>query len=366
MLRLRPTTPVVALLISLAVFGLALGAAHAQPPFTPPYYCVTDLGSLNNETTRAYDLNNQTQAVGDSDVGVANDHPFFWENGTMTDLGPIVAGTPTSANRINETGIVIATGRDVSGVDQAFYKYYGSSWWREIFHPGDWSEGWGVNNRIQLVGTYWVNSGAEAGPHPYVYHPRFGTIDLGDFDGTGRGEAYTINEKPQIGGVSRGATGECGTGFNTPVLWEGLDYGYTNFSLTVLPTNGPCHAKVMNINELNVAVGFTESPVGPTPVVWRKGHGWIVRKLEAGEFEIGAAMDVNESGLIVGVTNWATMWTITEERFNLNDYIFDESWNLVTASAINDQNEVVGTGFHNGGIRAFLLTPKPTPFTPCP
>lgn len=33
-------------------------------------------------------------------------------------------------------------------------------------------------------------------------------------------------------------------------------------------------------------------------------------------------------------------------------------WTLTTAAAINDIGQIVGTGLHDGQVRAFLLTPQ--------
>ena len=35
-------------------------------------------------------------------------------------------------------------------------------------------------------------------------------------------------------------------------------------------------------------------------------------------------------------------------------------WQLTSANGINDYNQIVGTGIHNGQIRAFLLNPITT------
>jgi hypothetical protein len=35
-------------------------------------------------------------------------------------------------------------------------------------------------------------------------------------------------------------------------------------------------------------------------------------------------------------------------------------WQLTSANGINDYNQIVGTGIHNGQIRAFLLNPIST------
>lgn len=360
---LRLTSPCCILLTSLVLATPPVCLAKTAPP-PPPTYCVTDLGSLANEETRANDINNSTEIVGTSSVGNLVDHPFHWANGVMLDLDPVVAGSSTSANRINEYGWIVGTGRDAGGVYQAYYTHgVPDASWRKIFHPGNSAAGWGVNDNVQMVGTYTVNSGPGAGPHPYVFQPRFGIIDLGLVSGSGRGEAFTINNVPQVGGTSQSLVGDCGApGYHTPVLWKEVSFG--QWAVTILPTDGRCNAYVMAINESNVAVGFTRG-LFPSPVVWRHGHSWIIQFLEAGELGLGAAMDVNESGQIVGFTNSATLWTNTGQRYDLNTLVDADEWDLVSASAINDQGQIVGTGYLDGEIRAYLLTPKP-PLTSCP
>jgi hypothetical protein len=49
---------------------------------------------------------------------------------------------------------------------------------------------------------------------------------------------------------------------------------------------------------------------------------------------------------------------------DLNDSIDPSSgWTLAEAHAINDAGQIVGSGFHNGAMRAYLITPIPEPFT---
>jgi probable HAF family extracellular repeat protein len=339
-------------------------AKTAPPP--PPAYCVTDLGSINEDTTYAYDLNNSAEVVGVSAVGTGiTDHAFHWADGVMLDLGTPPPAISSSANRINEYGLIVGTGQDANGVDQAYYTFpYPGSTWRKIFHPGDSAQGWGVNDFGWMVGTYFVNSGSAAGAHPYAVNPRMGSLfDLGEISGSGLGEAFTINNVPQVGGTSTSFVGDCGVaGFNTPVIWQEVAFG--QWTVSVLPTGGQCGGAVMAISENNVAVGFTEG-LFPSPVVWRSGPEWSLELLEAGELGLGAAMDINESGQIVGFTNGAMLWTSSGQRYDLNTLIDAEGWDLASASAINDQGQIVGTGYHNGEIRAFLLTPKP-PMTDCP
>ena len=42
---------------------------------------------------------------------------------------------------------------------------------------------------------------------------------------------------------------------------------------------------------------------------------------------------------------------------DLNETILDPSWELISASAINDSGQIAGTGTHQGRDRVYVLTP---------
>jgi hypothetical protein len=57
-------------------------------------------------------------------------------------------------------------------------------------------------------------------------------------------------------------------------------------------------------------------------------------------------------------TSYASLWE-DGELFNLNTLIPpDSGWELVSASKINNKNQIVGTGKINGESRGFFLTPE--------
>jgi probable HAF family extracellular repeat protein len=84
------------------------------------------------------------------------------------------------------------------------------------------------------------------------------------------------------------------------------------------------------------------------------------------------ARDINESGLVVGWSRNDTGQS-QEEQFSavlwedgrvkdLNDLIPASSgWKLTDAYAINESGQIVGSGFKDGKLQAFLLTPDTTP-----
>ena len=68
--------------------------------------------------------------------------------------------------------------------------------------------------------------------------------------------------------------------------------------------------------------------------------------------------DLNDAGVVVG--QWKKSWAMIYRdgtMTDLNTLIPTSGWVLTTAHAINNQGQIVGTGFFNGSQRAFLLNP---------
>jgi probable HAF family extracellular repeat protein len=75
-----------------------------------------DLGNLGGVSGNiAFDINNQVQVVGQSDLpGDTTHHTFLWENGVMTDLGTILGLPVGLANGINNKGQVAGFSQDLN------------------------------------------------------------------------------------------------------------------------------------------------------------------------------------------------------------------------------------------------------------
>lgn len=166
---------------------------------------IGDMGTLPDEFTNVYDINNAGQVVGESPfVAGGNTHPFLWTPGQrLLDLG---TGTADSgaATEINEHGIVIG------GVVTRFItRGHGFIWTRETGlieigagSPGLATSALDVNERGQVVGSL--------GTRAFVWTRGQGFIDLNTLvSGRPRGlvfdTAFAISEGGSI--LARASSG---------------------------------------------------------------------------------------------------------------------------------------------------------------
>ena len=96
---------------------------------------------------------------------------------------------------------------------------------------------------------------------------------------------------------------------------------YDSNSLTILPVlAGGVRSSASDINEYNQVVGSSEKLVGTTI----EDHAFVWNMAD---------------GIIVDLNDWAP-----------------DGWVLTSATAINDNGDIVGTGYLNGVPHGFLLT----------
>lgn len=135
----------------------------------------------------------------------------------------------------------------------------------------------------------------------------------------------------------------------------------------------------MNLNDSGNVVGWSYTPMASQQDPPR-GRAFLYKRNKNGKEKIrplnplpgdlySRARDVDESGLVVG---WSRNDTgaSQEQQFSpvlwedgqvkdLNDLIpTDSCWKLTDAYSINESGQIVGSGFKDGQLRAFLLTPR--------
>jgi probable HAF family extracellular repeat protein len=137
----------------------------------------------------------------------------------------------------------------------------------------------------------------------------------------------------------------------------------------------PEGGKATDINNSNMIVGTTGSNTRTTPAIYRNaymldyntGDLAILPLLEGGLRS--SANDINEYNQVVGSSETLAGSVMAEHAFlwnqadgvtvDLNDWA-KTGWVLTSATAINDNGDIVGTGTLNGVEHGFLLTLLPT------
>lgn len=298
---------------------------------------IVDLGAGDNSA--AYAVNDIGQVVGGGRVA------FIWEDGVLQELGFLPGHTSSFAMDIDESGQVVGTSFGPDG-GRAFI------WTSETgMRPlqgtlgGQRSEAWGINESGDIVGastlpgdtvqraTLWRNGAvvdlqvALGEGTGYAWDISDGGTAVGTFFGPGvnapfrwtaadgiqlmwlgtGGEALGINSAGVIAGWKPAVTGDPSTAY----IW-------TNGVFRHLGTLGGSSSVAMAINDLGAVVGraATGSRRGgggqSVAFIWTEATGMRSLGLPFGS-DFGWAWDINETGIVAGVTGQrghdrATIW----------------------------------------------------------
>ncbi len=325
------------------------------------------LGVIANAPALAYDLidlgsnvepkaiNNLGVVVGSSNTDQYPATAFSWSS----DSGFELINGGVSANAVNDAGLIAGStvdgafignrewsDYDAFGINQAGevagYKvgknllqprslpynpaiFNGNKW--EVY---DIAKLYPRGTREDVYADRFILNGINAGGYTVGYKYRYGlstysailidpnvTVnDLSDvvYLPTYGGRAADINDNNMIAGTTANNTRV------TPVIYSRAfiyDYDALTDNLTLLPVlEGGLHSHAYDINENNEVVGYSESATGNHAVIW------------------------NGAG---GVTDLHTLMSA-------------EGWVLTSATAINDNGDIVGTGTLNGAVHGFVLS----------
>lgn len=337
------------ILISTALMVVATSSAIA--------YELTDLGA--NVEPRA--INNLGVVVGTSNTDQYPSSAFRWSSAQGMEL---IDGT--SANAVNDNGQI--AGSTITG---AFFL--------DGSHYRDWSNygAFGINQAGSAAGYHVGKNPYEANSLPY---------DPAVFDGNKWNVFNIANLYPR--GTRKGVYAD------RYVMNAINDYGYTvgyryryglagSTSILIAPDvaiqdstdvtylSVPAGGKASDINNSNLIVGTTGSDSRTSPVTYAQaylldystGSLTTLPLLDGGLRS--SASDINEYNQVVGSSetldgssrvNHAVLWDQPGSgATDLNTWA-SNGWVLVSATAINDNGDIVGTGLLEGAPHGFLLT----------
>jgi probable HAF family extracellular repeat protein len=356
---------------SLALSALVLAPGPGARAESLPRYAIQEVPTLSGGAVNfALDINNRGQVSGNSrKAGTGSQlFPYVWTIGQAqpVEIG-ILPGVPTFGRgfAVNDHGVVV--GESGNGPSKAFRFEDGSLADLGALPGGSGGVANDINNAGRVVGA------ASNGQAVRAFYTDGGgsLIDLGTPLGTTNSfaRAYAINDTGTIAGVARNASDTA----SEATLWTFDANGMPVASTIGSPVSG-VFSEALGLNDLGHAVGRYSDPTSNrTRAFFYDGSASVDLGLLDDEptFTHARAIDINESGLIVGhVARFdnapsfggaAVLWR-DGRIFDLNDLI-DPSigWRLLSAEGINDRGQIVGFGTFDGQTRAFVLTVIPEP-----
>jgi len=285
-------------------------------------YMIVDLRTFGGSSNYAGAINDSGWIVGKTYPSsfLSAEAAVIWKDGTMFEIG----GANTSATGINNAGQVIVN------------KHNGGWFiWEngvKIFESAV-GEVRAINNRGQVAG---VGSNSHA-----ILWDNGVLIDLGPSYDKSRSYAWGINDNGWVVGWSTFAN----QGGRFPCYW--VPGG---------PIKINAGGTAADINNEGQIVGSRQSSWGLQAYLWESG---IVTEL--GNFGGDSfAYAINDHSQVVGHavgTNSAYIWeegTMTSLKSLIPD---DSGWTPRYAWDINNNGQIIGDGYYQGGIRSFLMTP---------
>ena len=356
------------------------------PPLTPPTrtWVIIDLGTLAGKErpgsagSDAYAINAQGQIVGRSVTTNGSVHAFLWSpripngaEGVMSDLGSLPGRDTSRAYAVGDDERIVGdslngdTAQGDSDDEHAFLTMAPSDSEKPKLQDLDPLNtggvvAWSLGPEGKIAGQW--TSGAKIS-RAFVWDSAHGFTYL--TDSSQFSAAYAMNARGWVAGVA-----EVTPGVRRAVLWRDK----TMVNLNTLPVSNQSIATAINASGQVVCISYMVDPTtgqedGTTQAyVWQNGH--IQRLGQLGGRPITSALAINTKGEIVGeadsndLNGHPFLWR-NGKMTDLNSFLPPYSgWELYGAHGINDSDEIVGYGAHDGGVHAFLLCPVDTPGTP--
>lgn len=323
-----------------AILGLVCASAAMYAG--PIRYQVVDLGALGGSSSAASGINATGQTVGtlydsyggmSARAGASNITPAgavgaqatainaggtiagvtytssgaqatVWTNGTAAYLDGL-GGTDAMATAINTFGQVTGMAATATGSGHLFSAGNGVTFNLGVLPGGDWASGYGINDSGQIAG---YGSTANGSFRAFLWTPEAGFQQLGTFGGM-NSYAFALNSSGAVAGAAQASSG----------YMHAFVAGGTG--LQDLGTLGGESSFAYGINSNGATVGYSYT---------------------ASSANAHAFMYMN------GVL------------YDVNDLVSAAGWEFTAAYAINDTNQIAGTGVIDGVAHAIRLDPTRT------
>lgn len=348
-------------------------------------------------------INNASHMVGSSRVSGGSTpqhgtepvipHAYIsYAEGSILDLGIIEPDIDfvqvwSIAHDLNDQGLVVGDQNQLRAFAWMMGED-GESSFVTLPMPANRARAYAVNNSAIIAGSAQRASSLNSSPAIWRFDPKENNWFIEHLplfpSAIDNGEALDINDAGQsVGWVSRvsGFGLEETSWINLPAPAFGLPAGTHDL------TPGLPHDRIVAINDQGVAVGGTRF-VSPTPLIWdpranAEGEPLIftvwpteittnqtLDYLGASRLLGATFTDINNNEIIVGTAQYEIIednreGSITRAMIFLNNryqlldlLVADSGWQaFLSADAINDRNEIVGTGIDANGNRMGYVIP---------
>lgn len=316
-------------------------------------YTMTDLGTLAAggwSVGRGINATGQvTGASGSSSSPTA--YVFVYSKGTMTSLGTL-GGNTGIGNGINSSGQAAGYSTKASGTYRAFISN-GTS----LTDIGDLGGGsavaYAINDAGQVVGSAVTADGSN---HPFLYS-NGQMIDLGTLGSPKGGAWWNSAEGINNHGVVTGYGYTADSGLS--------GFTWSNGKMTAVGSLGGNWTEAYAINNKGQVTGISANKNGDNHAFITDASGHL-RDLGAfGKFGTSWGFAINDSGVVVGQATTTSAGYIAfvysgGKMKNLNNLISTRAgWTMYEARGINNAGQIACSGMRSDGAQhAFLLTPR--------
>ncbi|HEY1250618.1 MAG TPA: DUF3466 family protein [Thermoanaerobaculia bacterium] len=289
---------------------------------------LTDLGTWNGqESSIATAINNGGTIVGSSlGDSFGQQHAVRWSGGSVLNLGSLPGTTASEAEDVNDAGQIVGSSI-VSYFETRAFLWQDGAMTALGTLGGTSSAAYGINASGQIVGSAYVPSDVD---HAFLWQNGEMT-DLGMPPGWQSSLAVAISDNGKVAGTGADATGH----FQAFLLVDGT------WSL-IGAIGSDTTSEATDVNSAGYVVGFSTSGYLRDPGGRAAGRAALTPSRES----------------LASRTNHAWLY-VSGHQYDLQTRIpANSGWTLVRADAINENGQIVGTGWAPDGFQhGFLLTP---------